>query len=246
MKRFLADLHIHTCLSPCAELDMTPRRIIEQAERKGVEIIAIADHNSAENTAVAVALGRERGITVLPALELTSSEEAHLLALFGTTEQALAMQAVVYRALPEGSNDERAFGYQLVVNEQDEILEFNKRLFFAAADLPLKALVDTVHSLGGLAVASHIDREYFSVISQLGFIPPDLGFDALEISYNTGKTMALSLFGEYRSLPWITSSDAHHLDEIGRRTTSFLLREASFEEMASALKGERELEWNTE
>lgn len=246
MKRFTADLHIHTCLSACAELDMTPRRIIEQALRKGIDIIAVTDHNSAENAAVAVKIGAERGITVLPALEMTSSEEAHVLGLFGSLEHALAMQELVYRKLPEGASDERAIGYQLVVNELDEILEFNKRLFFTAADLPVKELIDAVHSFKGLAIASHIDREHFSVLSQLGFISGDLAFDALEISYNTGKTMAQSLFGDYQAFPWITSSDAHHLDEIGRRTTSFVLEDASFEELSLALKGRREMGWNTE
>lgn len=244
MKRFTADLHIHTCLSACAEPDMTPRRIVEQALGKGLDLIAVTDHNSAENAAVAMKLGAGRGITVLPGLELTSAEEAHVLGLFGSLEQALAMQELVYRELPPGVNDERAIGYQLVVNEDDEILEFNKRLFFAAAGLPVKELVAAIHSLGGLAVASHIDREYFSVLSQLGFIAPDLAFDALEISYTTGKAAALSRFGEYCGFPWITSSDAHRLEDIGRRATSFVLEEASFSELCLALKGGREITWD--
>lgn len=242
-KRFIADLHIHTCLSPCAELDMTPLRIINAAVQKGLDIIAVSDHNSAENAEVTIRIGANRGITVLPAIEITSYEEAHVLAIFGSIEAARNMQEVVYKNLPEGVNDERLQGYQLIVNDRDEIIRFNKRLLFSAANLSLKILVDTIHSLGGLAVASHIDKEVFSIISQLGFIPPDAEFDALEISYNTEKDKAELIFGQYRPIPWITSSDAHHLCDIGRRTTAFFLEEPSFEEIGKAFRGERRIEW---
>lgn len=244
MKRFAADLHIHTCLSPCAELDMTPRRIIEASLAKGLDIIALSDHNSAENTGLGVELARDRGIMVLPAMEITSAEEVHVLALFGSVDRAAAMQEIVYSSLQQGVNDEDHFGYQLVVNEKDEILEFNKRLLIGATSISLSALVNYIRSLGGIAVASHIDREFAGVIGQLGFIPGDVTFDALEISYNTGKESARARFGDYASLPWITSSDAHALGDIGRRATTLFLREASFEEVAMALKGEREINWD--
>lgn len=242
-KRFIADLHIHTCLSPCAELDMTPRRIIDTAVERGIDIIAVSDHNSAENAEVAVRIAADRGITVLPAMEITSSEEAHVIALFDTIEKISIFQEVVYRNLPDGTNDERLRGYQLVVNEKDEILSFNSRLLINATLFSLKDLVDAIHSHGGLAVASHIDREFFSVLSQFGFIPENIRFDALEISYNTKKNKADAVFGAYRSSSWITSSDAHHLDDIGRRTTSFFLEEASFDEIERAFRGERKIEW---
>lgn len=245
MKRFVADLHIHTCLSPCAELDMTPRRIIDAAVKKGLDVIAISDHNSAENAGVAAKIAEDRGIKVLPAMEVTSYEEAHVLAIFDSTENVMDMQEIIYKNLPDGINDERLSGYQVVVNEEDEVLGFNKRILFGATSLSLNTLVDTIHSFGGIAVASHIDKEIFSVISQLGFIPDDIAFDALEISYNTKRERAESVFGAYGSIPWITSSDAHHLGDIGRRTTSFFLEELSFEEMVRAFKGGRRIEWSS-
>ncbi len=243
MKRCPADLHIHSCLSPCAEPDMTPRRIIDGAVERGLGIIAIADHNSAENLEVAGRIAQSKGITVLPAMEITSYEEAHVLALFGSVGSAVAMQDVVYRNLSEGLNDERFLGYQLVVNEEDEIIRFNPRLLITTTGLHLKDLVDAIHSFGGLAVASHIDRGSFSVISQLGFISDEMGFDALEISCNTRRERAEALFGAYAAIPWITSSDAHNLGDIGKRTTSFFLEEASFDEIARAFRGERKVEW---
>ncbi|MBF0329394.1 MAG: PHP domain-containing protein [Nitrospirae bacterium] len=244
MRAYRADLHIHTCLSPCAEIDITPKRIVDAALNKGLDIIAISDHNSAENTQVAVRIGIEKGLTVLPAMEITTSEEAHVLAIFGEVPDALAMQEVIYRTLPEGYHDEERLGYQLIVNENDEILEFCKRMFFGATGLPVKELVDKIHSFGGIAVASHIDREYFSVVSQLGFIPPDVVFDGLEISAATSRKKAEAVFGDYASFPWITSSDSHSLDNIGRRYTSFSLETPSFEEFVKAFKGERSMVWD--
>ncbi|MEW6115810.1 MAG: PHP domain-containing protein [Nitrospirota bacterium] len=244
MKRCIADLHIHTCLSPCAEVDMTPRRIVEKARAQGLDIIALSDHNSAENIQLALDLAKEENITVLPAMEVTSREEAHVLALFRSAESATAMQEIVYRALPAGVHDEQAVGYQLIVNERDEIMEFNKRLLFSATGLTAREIIDAIHALGGLAIACHIDREHFSVVSQLGFISDDLSFDALEISRATGMDRARSLFSAYASFPWITSSDAHQLADIGSRTTAFFLNEPSFEEIALAFKGERKIEWN--
>jgi predicted metal-dependent phosphoesterase TrpH len=243
MKRFLADLHIHTCLSPCAELDMTPRRIIAAAVEKGLDIIAISDHNSVENAGIAVRLGKENRIAVLPAMEITSREEAHIIGLFGSVEKAVEMQEIVYRDIPEGFVDSRMHGFQLAVNEKDEILKFSKRIFWGATSLSVKEVVDTVHALGGLAVASHIDREIFSVASQLGFIPRDIDFDAFEISRPAERDKIEPMFAGYGHVPRITSSDAHHLPDIGRKTTAFFLEEPSLEEIALAFKGERRIEW---
>jgi hypothetical protein len=234
MKRFIADLHIHTCLSPCAELDMTPRRIIDKAVEKGLDMIAVSDHNSAENVGVAVKIASDKGITLLPAIEITSSEEAHILALFETVDKALKMQEVVYESLAEDVRSKRLWGHQVVVNEKDEVLGFNHRLLMGATRLSAKAVVDEVHALGGLAIASHVDREAFSLISQLGFIPEDVSIDALEV---TRPSSAGEILKQYFDMPWVCSSDAHQLDDVGRRTTSFFLKEASFDEVVMALKG---------
>jgi predicted metal-dependent phosphoesterase TrpH len=233
LKRFVADLHIHTCLSPCAELDMTPLRIVEKAVAKGLDIIAISDHNSAENVGVALEVAASKGLALLPAMEITSSEEVHVLAVFGTAEGAVRMQDTVYKSLPEGTSS-GVFGEQLVVNERDEVMEFNSRPLFGATSMGLGALVNEIRSLGGLAIASHIDRQAFGVIGQLGFIPDDVVFDAFEV---TRPREADALLGSYADVPRICSSDAHYLDDIGSRTTSFNMQEASFEEIRMALKG---------
>jgi len=234
---FRADLHIHSCLSPCADLFMTPRNIIEKAASLGINLIAVCDHNSAENIAVTQDIGRTRGITVVPGMEITSSEEVHLLGLFSNLDSAYAMQAQVYEHLQQGENDEDAFGMQVVVNEEDEVLGFNKRLLIGSTDLSVNRIIALIHEFQGIAIASHIDREGFGIIGQLGFIPPETNFDALEISSQTGMDKASERFGMYRSIPWITSSDAHRLDDIGRKTTGLYMHHATFDELRLALEG---------
>jgi len=216
---------------------MTPVNIVEKASSLGINIIAICDHNSAENTEPAINLGKKKGITVLAGMEITSSEEVHILGLFSRRLDALEMQQAVYAALQPGENDEEAFGMQVVVNEDDEVLGFNKRLLIGATTLPVKEIIGLVHESGGLAIASHIDREGFGIIGQLGFIPSDLEFDALEISRRTAPEQADALFGQYRNFPWIYSSDAHRIGEVGTITTGFLMEHATFDEMRQALQG---------
>lgn len=255
LKEFKADLHIHTCLSPCAELRMTPSTIVKTASEKGLSIIAITDHNSAENVTAAKKAAEKTGLTVLAGMEVTTSEEVHIVAIFNDVESVIKLQDVVYEHLLQppsppltkgGPEGEGMGGFeQVVVNEKDEVLSFNKRLLISATTLTAHSIVDIIHSLGGLAIASHIDREVFGIIAHLGFIPPDLKLDALEISPNTPIEEAETKFSEYSHIPWITSSDAHHTPDIGRVSTGFLMNDAAFEELCLALKGidGRKVEW---
>ncbi len=234
---FIADLHLHTCLSPCAELSMTPRGIVERASSLGINILAVCDHNSVENVSVTKDVARAKGITVIPGMEICSAEEVHVLGLFGGMENALRMQTIVYENLQGGENDEEAFGMQVVVNSEDEVLGFNKRLLIGATNLSVDRIVELIHSLGGIAVASHIDREAFGILGQLGLINPEISFDALEISCRTSFDRALTLYAEYRNIPWISSSDAHRINEIGQRTSRCSMNHASFRELCLALQG---------
>ncbi len=234
---FIADLHIHTCLSPCAELSMTPRGIVEKAASLGINIIAICDHNSAENVAVTRDIARGKGIHVVAGMEINSSEEVHVLGLFSNLEDSSKIQEVIYDNLQPGENDEDAFGMQVVVNESDEVLGFNKRLLIGATSLSVDRVVDLIHSVNGLAIASHIDRDGYGIIGQLGFIPQELKFDALEISRRTKRDEARIKFASYRHMPWISSSDAHRLEDIGKRTTSLFMNHSTFEELRLALGG---------
>ncbi|MCX7974311.1 MAG: PHP domain-containing protein [Candidatus Aminicenantes bacterium] len=235
LKVVRADLHIHTCLSPCADLSMSPRRIAAQAKEKSIEIIGISDHNSAENVPALIEAARPYSIKVIPGIEVTTKEEVHLLALFANLELAINFQEEIYTHLP-GENDPNLFGWQIVANEKDEVLDFNPRLLLGATTLSLEETIDLIHAGGGLVIASHIDREGFSLLGQLGFIPFGLPLDALEISPRLNFEEAKKRFNY--DYPLVTFSDAHKLEEIGTVTTSLLVKDLVFEEIALAIKGQ--------
>jgi predicted metal-dependent phosphoesterase TrpH len=212
---------------------MTPRRIIRRAAEMGLDMIAISDHNSAENIDAAMKAADEEGMAVLPAMEVSSSEEAHVLALFDNAEKALQMQETVYRNLAGDVGGGR--DWQVVVNEKDEVMGFNKKMLIGATGLTLGELLDEVHASGGLCIASHVDRGAFSVMSQFGFVPENLRFDAFEV-INPEAAEAGLVF--HPGVPRVRSSDAHRLEDVGARATSFMMEEATFEELAMALRAE--------
>ena len=231
LKEFKADLHIHTCLSPCADGEMSPHRVIKQAKINSLDIVGICDHNSAENVVATRKIGKREKIKVFGGIEATSQEEVHILALFDHEEGVFDFQATIYEKL-SGSNDEEFFGKQLIMNENDEIIGSNSRLLIGATSLSLGEITQTICSLGGLAIASHIDRESFSIISQLGFIPEGLPLDALELSPNCTRNY------KHCGFPLVTFSDAHFLEDIGKSSTIFLMEEPNIEEIKKALSGE--------
>lgn len=227
------DLHIHTCLSPCAQSDMLPTTIIKQARDKNVDVVGICDHNSAENVLAVRKAGEKEGVQVLGGMEMSSSEEVHILAFFDDDGALLEMQNIVYENL-FGENDEKYFGEQLIVDEYDKIIGSTNKLLIGSTSLGIDRIVELVHSLGGLAVASHVDRDSFSIISQLGFIPKELPLDALELSWRC----ELSEVNNYESygLPLVKSSDAHFLSDIGKAVTTFSLSAPSFSEVVMAFQ----------
>ncbi len=228
-------MHIHTCLSPCTELDMSPRRILISAQEAGLDILAICDHNSSENVVAVKKAAKDTNIIVFPGMEVTSMEEVHVLALFEDTADVLELQEFIYRNLP-GKNDEDTFGKQVIVNDKEEVLGFSDRLLIGATTIPLEDIIRSIHSFGGITIASHIDRESFSIFGQLGFIPENLGLDALEISPNITFAEAKKRYPQ--NYPIISSSDAHYPSDIGKNFTSFLLKDSTLTEIKKALKNE--------
>ena len=225
-------MHIHTCLSPCADLEMSPRNIVGEAKRKGLHMIGICDHNSAENVPAVEKTAAREGITVIGGMEVTSREEVHILALFSCAESLLSLQAIVHEHL-HGTNDEKLYGEQVIVSEEDEVLGFSDKLLIGATDLSLERLVDLIHELDGLAIAAHVDREGFGLIGQLGFIPEGLPLDALELADPAKRECVPPGV----RLPFITSSDAHRLEDVGRRSTTFLMEAANTAEIRRCLSG---------
>jgi hypothetical protein len=236
IQEFQCDLHIHTCLSPCADLDMYPSALVERSVAAGLDMIGICDHNASENVRYVIEAARGKPLHVLPGMEITSREEAHVIALFENIDNLSRIQEIVYTAL-SGSNREEIFGCQAIVNAVDEVEGFNDRLLIGAADLSLREVVEAIHGAGGIAIAAHIDRESFSVMGQLGFIPPDIRFDALEISRKTGVKEARKRYPELGGHPFIVSSDAHFIRDIGEGATRIAMQEPSLSELKMALEG---------
>ncbi|NPU85699.1 MAG: PHP domain-containing protein [Syntrophaceae bacterium] len=235
LKAFRCDLHVHTCLSPCAELDMYPRKLVERCLSVGLDAVAICDHNASENIVHVRRCAEGTPLTVLAGMEVASREEVHLLALFDMVEELLPLQEWINRHLP-GRNDERLFGCQAIVNDRDEVEGFCERLLIGATELPLQAIVEKIHDLGGLAVASHIDRESFSILSQLGFVVPGPPFDALEISPETGIREGRLRYPELEQFSFITSSDAHYIRDIGRAWTDVKMNAVTVKELSMAFR----------
>lgn len=237
LRFFLADLHIHTCLSPCAELEMLPEFIVEQAQVLGLEIIAVTDHNSAENVAAVVNAARGTGITVLPGMEVQTREEVHLVALFDTLEQVASWQEQVYASMPPLKNDEAVFGEQLVLDADGEPAGYLDRLLLTSTSFSVEEVVQRVSDLDGLCIPAHVDRTAYSIISNLGFIPPELDVVGVEISHNVGPIEARECFPQLVHYSLVASSDAHRLREMARRTT-FKMAKATVAELSLALAGE--------
>ena len=223
-----ADLHIHTCLSPCAEREMSPPAVVREARKRGLHVIAVCDHNSAENVEATMRAAETVGLAVIGGMEISTREEVHVLGLFKDDHALGSAQEVVYENLC-GENDPETFGEQLVMNERGEVARHNRRLLIGSTDLSLEEVIRTIHGLGGMAIAAHVDRPSFSVISQLGFIPTGLRFDGVEVCSD-------ALPGLPADLAVLRSSDAHRPEEIGSRYTRFFLEEPTASEIEMALR----------
>ncbi len=239
LREFHADLHIHTCLSPCASLDLSPRNIVERAKFQGLDVIAITDHNTAKNVQVVMRLGEKGGLKVIPGMEVQSREEVHLLTLFPDWPAAAVWAEEVARSLPEMENDPLVFGDQPIVDEDGNILDFEPRLLLNSLGLSAEEIIRLVAAKGGLTIPSHFDRGSFSLISQLGFIPPNMPVEALEASRSRTPYPEGVWREGSRTLPLIACSDAHRPEEIGSGRTIFLLAEPALDELRLAF-GNRE------
>lgn len=236
MKTFRADLHIHTLLSPCGDLEMSPANIVRTAKRLKIDIIGITDHNSTRHCALTTKLASEEGITVLTGAEVTTKEEVHCLAFFETDEQLSAFQIFIDEKLPAIRNNPAKFGDQVVIDENEVIVDEPQFLLISALNIGFDDMAKTVHRLGGLFIPAHVDRPSFSLISQLGFIPADHDADAFEISRSSDPSGFRRKHNVPEEFPLIKSSDAHFLKDIGRACTEFMLDEATFSEIRLALK----------
>lgn len=238
MPIYRADLHIHTVLSPCGDLGMSPVNIVTDARNKNLNILGITDHNSTLHCGLIKKLASEHGIMVLQGAEVTTKEEIHCLTFFETSETLSAFQQYLEDHLPHYPNDPDKFGYQVVVNSEEEIIQTIEWLLISAIDQTLDEVEATVHKLGGLFIPAHIDKPCNSLISQLGFIPPALKADGFELSAHARPDNLQFLLNGHKHVSLLRNSDAHYLEQIGTGTTDFDIEELSFSEIRMALRNE--------
>ena len=237
MQSFKADLHIHTVLSPCGDLEMSPTNIIAKAKELGIQCLGITDHNCTLNAKLAKKIGKENGILVLMGAEVTSKEEAHCLSFFEDEESLDKFQVWLDEKLIKIELDEDRFGYQLVVNEEEEIIDQKEYLLINAIDADLDEIYDKVHSLNGLFIPAHVNKAANSLTSQLGFIPPDIKADALEISRHVTKQNFIKKNAYLKKFQFIQDSDAHFIDSIGEVYCNLIIEELTFAEIRLAIGG---------
>lgn len=231
----MLDTHVHTCLSPCGDLDMHPAALVAAAREAGLHAVAICDHNSARNVAATRRAAAGVGLGVLAGMEITSEEEVHVVALLPGVEAAERLQQRVYDVLP-GQNDPSVFGPQVVADEHGEVLGFEDRLLIGATTWSVERVVRAIHEADGLAIAAHADRERFGIIGQLGLVPPGLALDGIEISRRMVLPDARARFASL-GYPVITASDAHAPREVGAAVTLMLLERPDFGEVQQAFQG---------
>ncbi len=222
METLFCDLHLHSCLSPCGSDDMTPSNICGMAMIKGLNMIAVTDHNSARNLPAAQACADAYGLLLIPGMEITTREEVHLLGYFPTVDRALEFSEFLRAHMPKKKNKPSFFGNQLVMDEDDNVVAEEDELLIGAADLSLGELTKLIREAEGVPVPAHINRGSNGLLINLGFVPEDLHLTAVEV---------------WRGLPCahtpqegcvvLHSSDAHYLGDIMEADVSIDLPERS-------------------
>ncbi len=234
--KIYTDFHIHTALSPCGDNDMTPNNIINMAKIKGLDAIAITDHNSCENVSACMEVGKENDLIVIPGMELQTREDVHVLCLFSELDTALEFQNFVYSKLPPLKNNVNLFGEQLIFDKYDNIIGHNERLLLTASDLTLNDAFKKVNELNGAFIPAHIDRDNFGIVFTLGFIPKDLTMSTVEYSSKDGLQKLIKCGFVENGYNFIHSSDAHYLENLLEQENEMEIDELKVRNIINKLK----------
>lgn len=211
MQTYRADLHVHTVVSPCADVEMIPPLIVAEAVQQGIDIVAITDHNSTANIASVQKAALGLPLLIIPGMEVQTAEDVHVLCLFETLEQSLQWQEVVDHHLPPLINNPDFFGEQFIVDETGDYLSTEDRLLLTAVDLSFEEAYQKVIKLGGLFIPAHVNRKANGLLANLGFVPSDTPLDLLEISRHLSPTDAKKQFPQIEKFPLIQNGDVHYL-----------------------------------
>lgn len=214
LRTFRAELHVHTVLSPCAEVEMIPPLIVQQALENKIDIIAITDHNATANIRAVQKAAQGTGLIVLPGMELQTVEEVHSLCIFEDTSQAEVFQKIVSQALPPLKNDPEHFGEQFVVDETGDFIRREDQLLILSTEMSLSQAWRFVNEMGGIFLPAHVNRKAFGLLENLGFIPQDIPLPAVEISRHLKSDEAVQKFPQLFGYTLLKGGDAHRLDEL--------------------------------
>ncbi len=230
------DFHLHSCLSPCGDDDMTPNNIAGMAHLNELDAIALTDHNCTLNCAPLKAAAKQYGITVLYGMELTTDEEVHMVCLFADEQSATKWNDFVAERLMKIENNPKIFGNQYIMDEQDNVIGEKEHLLINAVNLSFEDVFGLVDALGGVCYPAHVDKNANSLISNLGFVPPDSSFKIAELHDLTKLDDLTKNHPYFKGCKILSSSDAHYLEDINMRENFIEAEENTPEAIIKALK----------
>ena len=237
MREYRYDLHVHSCLSPCGDSDMTPNNLVQMALLSGCEILAITDHNTCRNAPAVLEAGERNGLLVLPGMELCTSEEAHVVCLFETLEGALDFDRYVYEHMPHVKNKPEIFGQQPILDGSDEQVGEEENLLLVSSFIGVDQVVELTSQYGGVAFPAHVDRDSYSVIASLGAIPPEAGFTAAELTRECDAQEYVKLHPELQGLALFRDSDSLYVYLLAGDPWTLALPERSVKAVLDAVRG---------
>lgn len=238
MPEFFYDFHIHSCLSPCGSDNMTPADIAGMACINGLDVIALTDHNTCKNCPAVIAAAEQYGITAIPGMELTVSEEIHILCLFKKIEEAMSFDSYVYENLPDIKNNEKIFGNQIIMDENDCQSGTVDKLLINATKIGFDYLPKIINSYNGILIPAHINKNSDSILSVFGTIPPSSSFLCAEINKCNDIDSLMQAHPYLRGCRIISDSDAHYLTDIHEKTYSLSAPSKDINDIFDTLKGE--------
>jgi len=217
LSEYKVDLHVHTVLSPCAEVEMIPPLIVETALELGIRLIGITDHNASANIEAVQKAAKNTSLHVLPGMEIQTREEVHSLCLFDTLAQIEKFQHFVDATLPPINNDAEHFGEQFVVDESGDFIRREEQLLLVSSSVSINEAWKFTNDIGGLFIPAHVNRKAFGLLENLGIVPTDIEIEALEISRHLTPEGAQVSYPQIKGYPLIQDGDVHRLDEFNNK-----------------------------
>jgi len=235
MDKISYDFHIHSCLSPCANDDMTPANVVGMAVVAGLDAIAVTDHNSCRHCRSAGKIGEEYGIIVVSGMELCTREEVHVLCLFPEVEAAEEFGRRVKETMIHIPNQPKFFGNQLVYNELDEQIDVEEELLLSASSYTFDEVYEVLKDYGAVMVPAHIDKQSNSLIYQLGFVPEQSKFSCFELKDMEHLHEYRRKYPYFKKCNVISNSDAHQLERINGPENELFVESRSVKGILNAL-----------